>query len=86
LVNKVVPGAELRDEVRRWADELLRMSPTALKVLKQSFNSDTEQFAAQGQLAYSNLVLFTETAEAREGIAAFNEKRAPDFAPFRAGS
>ena len=85
LVNKVVPADELSSEVRRWADEILRLSPTSLKVLKQSFNSDTEHFAAIGQMAYSNLVLFTDTDEAREGIAAFNEKRDPEFAPFRAG-
>src|SRR5205823_4432398 len=83
LINKIVPLAELYAEVRRWADDILRLSPTALKVLKQSFNTDTEQFAAVGQMAYSTLSMFTESAEAQEGIAAFNEKRAPDFAPFR---
>jgi naphthoate synthase len=84
LVNQVVPQAELYDEVRRWADEILRLSPTALKMLKQSFNTDTEHFASVGQMAYSTLTMFTESAEAQEGIAAFNEKRPPDFAPFRA--
>jgi 2-ketocyclohexanecarboxyl-CoA hydrolase len=54
-----------------------------LKVLKQSFNTDTEQFASLGQLAYSNLKLFGETEEAKEGITAFNEKRPPDFAAYR---
>jgi 2-ketocyclohexanecarboxyl-CoA hydrolase len=83
LINKVVPRAELSAEVRRWADEILRLSPTALKVLKQSLNSDTEHFASIGQMAYSTLTMFTESAEAQEGIAAFNEKRTPDFAPFR---
>ena len=72
-----------RAEVRSWADEILLLSPTSLKVLKQSFNSDTEQFASLGQLAYSNLKLFGETPEAKEGVTAFNEKRAPDFAPYR---
>jgi 2-ketocyclohexanecarboxyl-CoA hydrolase len=83
LVNQVVPAAELRAEVRRWADEILQLSPTALKVLKQSFNTDTEHFAGIGQLAYSSLVMFTPSEEAREGITAFNEKRAPDFAAYR---
>jgi len=83
LVNKVVPAAELRDEVRRWADEILRLSPTALKVLKQSMNVDTEQFAGVGQMAFSSLVMFTDTDEAREGITAFNEKRPPDFSAYR---
>ncbi len=84
LVNKVVPADELRAEVRRWADEILRLSPTALKVLKQSLNTDTEHFAGVGQMAFSSLTLFTDTPEAKEGIAAFNEKRAPEFAPYRA--
>jgi len=83
LVNKVVPADQLKGEVRAWADEILQLSPTSLKVLKQSFNADTEQFASLGQLAYSNLKLFGETPEAKEGVAAFNEKRSPDFAPYR---
>src|SRR5215211_7413272 len=83
LINKIVPKAELYDAVREWADQMLRLSPTALKVLKQSFNSDTEQFAALGQMAYTTLTMFTASEEAREGIAAFNEKRPPDFSPFR---
>ena len=36
-----------------------------------------------GQMAYSALKLFGETAEAQEGITAFNEKRAPEFAAYR---
>jgi 2-ketocyclohexanecarboxyl-CoA hydrolase len=83
LVNKVVPADALRKEVRSWAEEILRLSPTALKVLKQSFNTDTEHFAAIGQMAYSSLRLFGETAEAKEGITAFNEKRSPDFSVYR---
>jgi naphthoate synthase len=84
LVNKVVPAADLHAEVRAWADEILRLSPTAMKVLKQSMNVDTEHFAGIGQMAFSSLVMFTDTDEAKEGIAAFNEKRAPDFSAYRA--
>jgi naphthoate synthase len=83
LVNKVVPADQLRAEVRSWADEILRLSPTALKVLKQSMNIDTEHFAGVGQMAFSSLKLFGDSAEAQEGITAFNEKRAPDFSSFR---
>ena len=46
-------------------------------------NVDTEQFAGVGQMAFSSLVIFTETDEAREGINAFNEKRPPDFSAYR---
>jgi naphthoate synthase len=38
-----------------------------------------------GQLAFSGLGAFLESDEAREGVTAFAEKRAPDFAPYRAG-
>ncbi len=83
LVNAVVPLEDLRDEVRRWADEMLAMSPTALQVLKHSFNADSESVAGIGSLAFDSLELFVQTPEAREGVAAFNERRAPDFAKFR---
>ncbi|HTO69412.1 MAG TPA: enoyl-CoA hydratase-related protein [Myxococcota bacterium] len=83
LVNKVVPKAELKAEVRRWADEMLAKSPTALKVLKHSFNADSEAIAGIGTLAFDSLELFVRTPEAREGVTAFNEKRAPDFSKFR---
>jgi 2-ketocyclohexanecarboxyl-CoA hydrolase len=84
LVNKVVPAEELQAEVRRWADEILALSPTALRFLKQSFNADSEHMAGLGQLAFTGLGLFVDTDEAREGIDAFSEKRSPDFAPHRA--
>src|SRR3954447_8121810 len=83
LVNRVVPAAELRAEVRRWADEILALSPTALRFLKQSFNTDTEHLAGVGQLAFSGLGAFLESDEAREGVRAVAEKREPDFAQFR---
>ena len=84
LVNRVVPAAELRDEVRRWADEILALSPTALRFLKQSFNAETEHLAGLGQVAFSGLGASVDSDEAREGVTAFAEKRPPDFAPYRA--
>lgn len=83
LVNKVVPADQLRAEVRAWADQMLKFSPTALKVLKQSLNTDTEHLISIGSMAYTTLKLFGETAEAQEGIAAFNTKREPDFSKYR---
>ena len=83
LVNAVVPASELRAEVRRWADEMLDKSPTALKVLKHSFNADSESIAGLGSMAFDSLELFVRTDEAREGLAAFNEGRPPDFSKHR---
>jgi naphthoate synthase len=84
LVNSVVEPGELRAEVRRYADEILALSPTALRFLKQSFNSESEQLVGQAALAFSGLNEFASSDEAREGLRAFDEKRSPDFAPFRA--
>jgi len=83
LVNRVVPAAELRAEVRRYADEILALSPTALRFLKASFNAETEHLAGVGQLAFTGLHEFTGSEEAQEGVRAFAEKRDPDFSRFR---
>src|ERR687884_557978 len=69
LVNKVVPAAELRDEVRAWAREILALSPTALRFLKASFNAESEHMAGIGQLAFSGLGQFLETDEAQLRLA-----------------
>jgi 2-ketocyclohexanecarboxyl-CoA hydrolase len=82
-VNAVVPVGELRAEVRKWANEILALSPTALRFLKVSFNADTEHLGAIGQLAFSGLSLFVDSDEAQEGLRAFSDKREPDFARFR---
>jgi 2-ketocyclohexanecarboxyl-CoA hydrolase len=84
LVNRAVARDQLRAEVRRYADQILALSPTSLRFLKQSFNQDTEHLSGQAALAFSGLHEFVDSDEAREGIAAFDEKRKPDFAPYRA--
>jgi naphthoate synthase len=83
LVNAVVPAKELRAEVRRWADEILEKSPTALRFLKHSFNADSDSIGGLGTLSFAGLDLFVQSPEAREGVEAFAAKRQPDFSKFR---
>lgn len=79
LVNAVVPGAELDAEVDRWCQDILRLSPTALAISKRAFNAETESMRGIANLGNIAVKLFSDTAEAREGLASFREKRKPRF-------
>jgi 2-ketocyclohexanecarboxyl-CoA hydrolase len=85
LVNCVVPDAELDAEVRRWCDELVERSPTAIAIAKKSFNADSENIRGIGALGFQALRLYYQTEESREGGRALAEKRKPDFQKYRAG-
>ncbi|KIP51953.1 enoyl-CoA hydratase-related protein [Leucobacter komagatae] len=80
LVNAVVPPEQLLSEAKSWAAEIAEKSPTALRILKHSFNADTDHQAGLSNLAMSALDIFTDSPEGVEGAAAFAEKRRPDFA------
>jgi 2-ketocyclohexanecarboxyl-CoA hydrolase len=82
LVNKVVPAAELDAAVKDWTDKLAQRSPTAIALAKRSFNADSDNIRGISNLALHALKLFYDTAESKEGVAAFNEKRMPDFHKF----
>jgi dihydroxynaphthoic acid synthetase len=83
LINAVVEPEELLPEAKRWAAEILALSPTALKMVKTSFNAESEHIAGLNELAFSGLRLFYTTPEANEGHRAFIEKRPTDFKQFR---
>lgn len=79
LVNAVVPPEQLDAEVRKWCEEILEKSPTAIALAKKSFNVDTEMIRGMGNLAMHALKLYYETPESAEGGNAFREKRKPEF-------
>lgn len=80
IVNEVVPAAELTATARRLADELLSRSRTALMTVKRAVreladlpaDSAFRVEALLGQLAFTS-------DDAREGLAAFAERRPPRF-------
>ncbi len=79
LANVVVPHEELDDVVRRWCNELLERSPTAIAIAKRSFNADSEHIRGIGALGLQALRLYYDTEESKEGVRAFQEKRKPEF-------
>jgi 2-ketocyclohexanecarboxyl-CoA hydrolase len=82
LVNKVVPMAELDAAVNDWTEKLGQRSPTAIAFLKRSFNADSDSIRGISNLALHAVKLYYGTAESKEGVTAFKEKRAPDFHKF----
>lgn len=82
LVNAVVPKEELDAEVDRWCRELLSMSPTCLKILKQTFRNIIDR-TETGEIMKRVAPDYFSTGEQQEGAAAFLEKRPPDFSPWR---
>jgi naphthoate synthase len=82
LVNTVVPLAELEEETVRWCQEMLTMSPLALRMVKASMNAADDGLAGIQQLAGDATLLFYMTPEAQEGRDAYKDKRRPEFERF----
>ena len=79
LVNKVVPEAELDAEVERWCNEILDRSPMAIAIAKASLNADSDSIRGIVRQGFQTVALYYGTEEAKEGGAAFREKRKPNF-------
>jgi 2-ketocyclohexanecarboxyl-CoA hydrolase len=83
LCNTVVADDQLDAEVRQWCEEILEKSPTALAIAKRSFNADTASIAGISGMGLHTVSMFYNTAESKEGVAAFKEKRKPDFRKYQ---
>jgi enoyl-CoA hydratase/carnithine racemase len=80
IVNRVVPAAELMTATHALADRILQRAPLAVAMAKQLVNDglDASLATAITQEMGMTATLYA-TADAREGIAAFIEKRPPQF-------
>ena len=82
MVNTVVPLDRLEEETVQWCNEMLALSPFALRLLKASFNAAEDGLTGIQQLAHDTNLLFYGNEEAQEGRDAYREKRKPDFSRF----
>jgi naphthoate synthase len=82
MVNKVVPHDLLEEEALNWAKIICSKSPTAMKMLKFSFNLVDDGLVGQQVFAGEATRLAYGTEEAREGKNAFLEKREAEFQKF----
>jgi len=80
LVNKVVPLEKLEEATMELAEKLASKSPVALQMGKTSFYRMSDM-GYQDSLAYLGEMfsIVCSTEDAREGVAAFLEKRTPQW-------
>lgn len=78
LVNYVVPRAQLDEKLAWLLDRILDKSPTAIRIGKQAFHA-MRDLSVESALEYAQVMVpsMASTKDAREGIAAFQEKRKP---------
>lgn len=78
LVGEVVPEDELDGRVASLADQLSKQSPTAMRMGLLAYHRMSERALAEAVPELQNeLFALLGTDDAREGLAAFFEKRAP---------
>jgi len=80
LVNAICDDADLEDLLGEWVGKLSSKSPIGLKRMKRMVEDGQEQ-ALDAALRYelSLNALHAASYDRIEGLAAFNEKRKPDF-------
>jgi E-phenylitaconyl-CoA hydratase len=80
LVNRVVAHEELMAEARRIADRLALNAPQAMAATKEmAYRSTTISFGDALRMGEAFRKLAGGTEDAREGVRAFREKRAPEY-------
>jgi methylglutaconyl-CoA hydratase len=80
LVNRVVPPGKLEDETQKIVAAVLQNAPVALantkRLIEELWSSSVKEDV---ESALRHHMAARESAEAKEGIAAFLEKRAPNW-------
>lgn len=80
LINAVVPVNQLDEEVDKWCNEILSLSPGCIEILKASFDMDIDYMDGSfGKISGSMYPEWFDGHEFKEGPQAFVEKRAPNF-------
>jgi enoyl-CoA hydratase/carnithine racemase len=81
LVSEVVADAQLETAVQPYLEEMLTTSPLGLRLTKECYrmNVDAPSLEAAVAMEDRNQILCVVGPEIKEGIAAFRERRRPDY-------
>jgi enoyl-CoA hydratase/carnithine racemase len=80
LLNRIVPNDDLAEEARKWAGLLARKSPIATQISKRAFYAAADlDYYKQFEYMNEAFARLCTTDDAKEGVAAFFEKRNPEW-------
>lgn len=80
IVNRVVPDAEVIQAAETMARHIMTNAPIAVEMAKNAINVGRDLPLEQAvQYSQKNCVVCFSTSDMQEGMAAFLEKRKPDF-------
>jgi enoyl-CoA hydratase/carnithine racemase len=80
LVNKVVPMAELMDTAIGWAEQIKKLAPLSLRIIKYGMYKIMDSPVAQADREFKKYVQTQfDSEDYKEGARAFQEKRDPEF-------
>ncbi len=78
LFNKVVPAEELDQQAREWAAVLAQKSPIAVQIAKEGYyTAEGMDYLRAFEFMNEVFARLCTTEDAKEGVAAFMEKRKP---------
>jgi enoyl-CoA hydratase/carnithine racemase len=81
LINEVTPADEVLPAARRWADDIIRCSPTAIAATKAIANDALRSMhvSIQEMMGLPAVQAVSASPDLREGARAFAERRAPKW-------
>lgn len=80
LVNKVVPAATVKKEARALAADFAAKSPLVMELARDAFmRANDFEYRRAIENTVETICNIIETDDAQEGLAAFNEKRPPNW-------
>lgn len=80
MVNRVYPADEFESKYKEFADKIARGAPIPMRLAKVAiYKADNVDIQTAMELEAFSQAVASQTEDAKEGIAAFMEKRKPNF-------